>query len=81
MRVEIYGRRVKGVFKIPRTALHNDSVWVVTEDKRLDIRAVEIIWKDMRTALIRNSLNDKEKIVVSDIAAPIAGMPLKILTK
>jgi RND family efflux transporter MFP subunit len=81
VRVQIYGRSVKGVFKIPRTALHNDSVWVVTEDKRLDIRAVEIIWKDMRTALIRNSLNDNEKIVVSDIAAPIADMPLKILTK
>lgn len=81
VRVKIYGRSISGIFNIPRTALHNNCVWVVTEDGRLDIRTVEIIWKNTRAVFIRDGLNENERIVISDIAVPTANMPVKILTK
>ena len=81
VRVEIYGRSIKKIFNIPRTALHNNRVWIVKEDGRLDIRDVEIIWKNTRTVFIKDGLNENEMIVISDIAVPTANMPLKILTE
>ena len=79
VRVEIYGRTIKRIFNIPRTALHNDRIRIVKEGERLDIRNVEIIWKNTRTVFIRNGLNENERIVISDIAVPIVNMPVKIL--
>ncbi|MCD6272405.1 MAG: HlyD family efflux transporter periplasmic adaptor subunit [Deltaproteobacteria bacterium] len=79
VRVEIYGRSIKGIFNITRTALHNNRVWIVKDDGRLDIRDVEIIWKNARTVFIGDGLNENERIVISDISAPTANMPLKIL--
>ncbi len=79
VRVEICGLSIKGIFSIPRTALHNNRVWIVREDGRLDIRDVDIIWKNARTAFIRDGLNNNENIVISDIAVPTANMPVKIL--
>ena len=81
VRVEIYGRSIEKIFNIPRTALHNNRVWIVKEDGRLDIRDVEIIWKNTRTVFIKDGLNENEMIVISDIAVPTANMPLKILTE
>jgi RND family efflux transporter MFP subunit len=79
VRVEIYGRTIEGIFNIPRTALHHNRVWIVKDDGRLDIRDVEIIWKNARTVFIRDGLTENERIVISDIAVPTANMPLKIL--
>ncbi|MBL0700643.1 MAG: HlyD family efflux transporter periplasmic adaptor subunit [Desulfosarcina sp.] len=79
VRVEICGLSIKGIFSIPRTAVHNNRVWIAKEDGRLDIRDVDIIWKNARTAFIRDGLNNNENIVISDIAVPTAAMPIKIL--
>ena len=79
VRVEIYGRRIEEIFNIPRTALHNNRVWIVKDDGRLDIRDVEIIWKNVRTVFIGDGINENERIVISDIAVPTENMPLKIL--
>ncbi|MBL0731421.1 MAG: efflux RND transporter periplasmic adaptor subunit [Desulfosarcina sp.] len=81
VRVEIHGRSIEKIFNIPRTALHNNRVWIVKEDGRLDIRDVEIIWNNTRTVFVKDSLNENERIVISDIAVPTANMPLKILTE
>lgn len=81
VRVEICGLSIKGIFSIPRTALHNNRVWIVKKDGRLDIRDIEIIWKNARTVFIGDGLNENERIVISDIAVPTANMPLKILTE
>jgi RND family efflux transporter MFP subunit len=81
VRVEIYGRSIEGIFNIPRTALHNNRVWIVKDDGRLDIRDVEIIWKNTRTVFVKAGLNENERVVISDIAVPTANMPVKILTE
>jgi len=79
VRVDIQGRRVVNVYRIPRTALRNNlSVWVMGEDGNLEIRNVETVWRDTQTVLLRDGLRPGDRLIVSDLPAPIAGMPLKL---
>jgi multidrug efflux pump subunit AcrA (membrane-fusion protein) len=77
--VSIEGEELQNVFRIPRTALHNDSeVWIVNEEGKLSIRPVKTIWRDQDSVVLRNGLKPGENLVISDIAAPVAGMDLRI---
>ena len=79
VRVEIEGRELKDVYRIPRAALRdNESVWIATADGRLEIRKVETLWRDADTVLLRDGLSPGELLVTSDIAAPVEGMALKV---
>ena len=79
VRVSIKDEELQNVFRIPRTALHNDSeVWIVNEEGKLSIRPVKTIWRDQESVVLRNGLKSGDNLIVSDIAAPIDGMDLKI---
>ncbi len=81
VRVEIEGRELPDVFRIPRTALRDGAnIWVITEDLRLDIRPVETIWRNNQTVFINKGLVDGERLIVSDLSAPVAGIELRIET-
>ena len=79
VRIEIEGRRLQDVYRIPRTALRDNSmIWVATPDSKLEIRRVETVWRDTETVLLREGLKPDEQIIVSDLPAPIAGMPVQV---
>lgn len=76
---------------VPRKALQpNDSVFVAKpvlssaddEEKEtqymLDIREVDIAWKDLDNVYVRGGLKESEYVVMSVIPSPIQGMPLTI---
>lgn len=78
---------------VPRRALQpNDSVFVampVTQNKDdgsdeggvqyvLDIREVDIAWKDLDNVYIRSGLKNSEYVITSVIPTAIQGMPLTI---
>jgi hypothetical protein len=47
VRVLIEGTELRDVYRIPRSALRNDSeVWIVDEESKLAIRPVKTIWRD-----------------------------------
>ncbi len=78
VRVEIAGRELRDVFAIPRSALRDgSSVWIMGDDDALEIRAVDVVWRGRDRLFIRNSLKDGDRIVLSNIAAPVAGIPLR----
>ncbi|MCP4106831.1 MAG: efflux RND transporter periplasmic adaptor subunit [Desulfobacteraceae bacterium] len=78
VRVEIQGQEIGDVFRIPRTALRDDnSVWIA-EDGRLSIHHADALWRDSETVLLRDGLKQGDKLIISEIAAPINGMPLRI---
>jgi RND family efflux transporter MFP subunit len=82
VRIEIEGRTLQNVFRIPRTALRDNSqIWVVNQDSKLDIRPVETVWRDARTVLLRKGLVAEDQLIVSDLPAPINGMPVQIKTE
>ncbi len=74
---------------VPRKALQpNDSVFVakpvqaaVGEEETqymLDIREIDIAWKDLDNVYVRGGLEESEYVVMSVIPSPIQGMPLTI---
>lgn len=79
VRVLIEGEHLRDIYQIPRPALHNDSeVWIVDEENRLAIRPVKTIWRDEESVIVQDGFKPGERLVVSGLAAPVAGMPLKI---
>jgi RND family efflux transporter MFP subunit len=76
---EITGRPLTGVFKIPRSALwESEFVLIAAPDDSLEIRQPTMVWKDTDWVYVKNGLREGERLVLSQISAPVAGMPLKI---
>jgi RND family efflux transporter MFP subunit len=67
-----------GVIVLPRSALRGmNTVWTAA-DGRLDIRRVEVLWRDADHVYISSGLRPGEVIVTSDLAAPIQGMSIRL---
>jgi len=79
VRVEIEGRVLDNVFTIPRTALRNDNtVWLVKDNDRLDVRKVAPVWRDSKAVVLRDELTAGDRLIVTDLPAPVAGMEVRI---
>lgn len=80
VRLEIEGGGLDDVIRIPRSALKSDSsVWLAGEDDRLVRRTVDVAWRDRSHVLIQSGLRDGERLIVSDISAPVEGMKITVL--
>jgi multidrug efflux pump subunit AcrA (membrane-fusion protein) len=79
VRMEIEGRQLKNVFRIPRTALRdNAQIWLVSNGGKLEIRTVETLWRDEQSVLLTDGLQPGEQLIVSDLSKPVDGMPLQV---
>jgi len=77
--VEIAGRALESVAEIPRAALQDgDSVFLVSPDGNLVIREVEVAWRQRDSVLVARGLSRGDRVVVSPIAAPVAGMAVRV---
>ncbi|RLJ20823.1 efflux RND transporter periplasmic adaptor subunit [bacterium endosymbiont of Escarpia laminata] len=61
---------------IPRLALHDDTVYLVNAQDRLEIRRVEIELLQPEYAVIRSGVGSGEQVVISDLVPAIEGMLL-----
>jgi RND family efflux transporter MFP subunit len=69
----IQGTELEKVYSIPRKALHeNKNIWIANDGK-LDIREVQVLWRDAQKALVRDGLAGGERLIVSDLTTPIQG--------
>ncbi|MEE4660409.1 MAG: efflux RND transporter periplasmic adaptor subunit [Halieaceae bacterium] len=74
----IHGRVLKQAMQIPRRALRaGDTVYVVNDDQRLDIRDVTVTHSTPDVAIIAAGLRPGEQVITSTIRNPIPGMLLK----
>ncbi|MDQ3031367.1 MAG: HlyD family efflux transporter periplasmic adaptor subunit [Myxococcota bacterium] len=77
--VEIDAGTSHGAIEMPRAALRQgDVVWLVVDD-RLVMRRVQVVWRRDDTVLIGDGLGDGDRVVVSPLASPVEGMPLRVL--
>jgi len=80
VRALIGGRELRGVFRVPRPALReNDTLFLVGEDNRLRSEAVHVAWKNLDEVFIDRGLKAGDRVITSTLAAPIAGMLLKVV--
>lgn len=77
--VEIVGRRFENVVALDRSLLRDgDRVWLLSEDGSLEIRPVEAGFRGAERVFVTAGLAAGERIVVTDLSTPVAGMPLRI---
>jgi multidrug efflux pump subunit AcrA (membrane-fusion protein) len=73
--VEIEGRTVEGVFRLPRAALRNkDEVLIVDSGNRLRKRRVEVLRTDFAQVYISSGLEAGDRVCVSPIEAFVDGV-------
>jgi len=76
--VEMQGRTLPSVFPVKRSHLRdNDTVWIMNSGE-LHIRPVKIVFSGADQVYVSEGLAENEQLVVTDIAAPVAGMPLRV---
>lgn len=75
----IEGRVLPSVFPIEESHLRdNETVWIMNDQGQLQIRNVKVAFSGPGQYYISDGLTENERLVVTDIAAPVAGMPLRI---
>lgn len=80
VRLEIQGRTLENVVSLPRTALRDgDTVWAV-RNATLDIRPVEVAWRDTETVLVSRGLSTDDMVITSALSTPIQGMSVTVAT-
>ena len=78
VRVEIDAGMLDNVIAIPRAALREgDFLWLADAADQLQIRKTEVQWKQDETLFVSNSVRNGERLIVSDLRAPLPGMKVQ----
>ena len=76
--VAIMSRKLDQVFAVSRSHLRdNDTVWIYNNG-RLDIRTVAFAWKEDGTVYVSSGIRAGDRLITSDLPAPVQGMALQI---
>jgi hypothetical protein len=79
VRVEIDGLEIESAASVSRSLLRDgDRIWVMGPDDRLQIRPVTIAFRSRDDVLVTGGLEPSDRLVVTDLAAPVEGMPLRL---
>ena len=74
--VEIQGVDISQAIELPRTALRDGgSVWVLNQD-RLNIRKVNLAWKEKERVFVNEGLEPGDLVITSELNAAVEGMQL-----
>ncbi len=74
--VALSGKVLQNRFAIPRSAVHNNAIYICTPDNRLEIRDVDIEFSMEELAVLTNGVSENEILVLSDLVPAVAGMKL-----
>lgn len=82
VRVEIDGVELNDVLQIPRLALQeNNRVYRLDSDDQLRIVRVETVWGTKDVIMVRGPLKKGDRLVVTNLAAPVEGMRVRVATE
>lgn len=77
--VEIEGPELSDVIEIPRHALRKgENVWVMSKEKKLAIKKVDVLWTKEQRAFVRGDLASGDDVITSRIETPVEGMELRL---
>ncbi|UCG48795.1 MAG: efflux RND transporter periplasmic adaptor subunit [Phycisphaerales bacterium] len=77
---EIQGRTLNSGFpiEVPHLRENGTAVWIMDDAGRLEVRPVQIAFRGPDRVYVTEGLTENEQLVVTDIAAPVPGMPLRL---
>lgn len=77
--VVFHGDAPPGAVTVPRTALRSENqLWVVTEDRTIDIREVGVARAGIHEAVITSGLEPGEMVCTSNLQVVTDGLPIRI---
>ena len=77
--VAIEGRGIDKVAALaPERIRDGDRVWLLDDEDQLAIRPVTIAFRGRDRVLVSEGLAPGEQVVVTNLSAPVAGMPLRV---
>lgn len=79
--VNISGRTLENVYRLPQDLVTNKIVWVVDSDNKLVPKPVEIMREEGAFFLISSGLSDNDKVVMTLPEYPQKGMEVRLSLK
>lgn len=80
VKVEVEGVQVSGLAEIPRKALQeNNNVYVLTDEGKLRITQVEIVWGDRDVVLVTGAIKSGDRLITSTLSTAVEGMSLRAI--
>lgn len=76
--VELRGRPIKGAMVIPRSALHDDVIYIANAENRLERRTVAINFSQTDFHVVKNGIVNGDRLIVSDLIPAVEGMLLEL---
>ena len=77
--VELHGRTVENIFRMPRSALRDDEkVAVIDVENRIRLRTVNILKVEGESVLIKEGLKEGERISLSNVENLTEGMTVEV---
>lgn len=82
VKVKIDSGVLEDTYVIDRDAFRdNDTVWIMDDNGTLEVREVKTVWRDENSIYVKEGLNPGERLVLTDISAPLEGMKLRVSKK
>ncbi len=79
VQVEVQGRTLPQVARIPRKALQGkDQVWLVTDQNELALRRIEVSRKEKETVLVGKGLAGGERLVLTAVRGAANGLVVRV---
>jgi len=77
VRIEV--GRLTGVIAVPRDQIHEgDHVYLMDGEGRLEVRRVNVAWRDENEVLVRSGLEAGDRMVTSRLSSPVTGTLLRL---
>jgi len=78
VRAEIVGPSFPSLMVVRREKVHEgDRVWIMNDKDLLEMRKVKVRYRGRDEIIIESGLEEGERIVVTDLSAPVEGMSLR----
>jgi RND family efflux transporter MFP subunit len=82
VRAEIAGSELQNVLSLDRGWLRdNNTLWVMDGDDKFAIRSPPVIYSGINEVYVRNGLEAGDRIITSELAVAVQGMPLRTAGK
>lgn len=76
----IQGKTFDNIIALPRQAIHNlNEVWVVSEEDRLQVKNVDILYSDRTETYISSGLSDGDRVILSPLNIVIDNMRVNVI--
>ncbi len=75
----IDGIELRAVVPVKRSSIHdNNTLWLLTDKNNLEIRPVKIITGNRDQFLVSSGISEGETLIISGLATPVDGIPLRL---